>query len=118
MEPTPPNKSHRAHGRILGIRSFVATFIFMLSLRLAIGAYFNGISRTLERRFDLRSRTLGILSSISDIVVILLVLVVGYFGKKAHIPRVLSFGALALTAGAICSAMPYFIFGPLHITKR
>ena len=102
----------------LGIRSFIATYILMICVRIAEGTYFNGVTRTLERRFDLRSRTLGIVTSLNDVVIVAFVLVIGNFGKRAHIPRTLSLCALAMAASSLCNAMPYFIYGPLKIHSR
>ena len=114
----PPKNYIIPPHRHLGIRSFLATYILMICVRITVGTYFNGVSRTLERRFDLRSRTLGIVTSLNDVVVVAFVLFIGYFGKRAHIPRTLSLSALAMAAGAMCNSMPYFVYGPLKIHSR
>ena len=108
-----PSKSHR-----FGIKWFGFNYFCIICLRISLGTYTNGMTRTLERRFELRSRTLGIINSLNDLVLICVVLFVGYFGKRLHIPRVLSVCAVFLAISSVCMTMPFFIHGPLEIDNR
>ena len=118
MQSSKSSRSNVKKNRLLGIKSFSFNYFCIVCLRIVLATYYNGIARTLERRFGLRSRTLGIISSLNDVVIIFLVLFVGYLGKAVHIPRVISLCAFLLACSAICMTMPYFIYGPLEINTR
>ena len=99
--------------RTFGIKSFLAVFYVIQCSRLMQLSLAVAIVRTLERRFGLNSGTLGIVAVISDCVVIVTVLFIGYAGNKVHIPRFLSFATALLAVSSISVTVPYFIFGPL-----
>ncbi len=74
-----------------------------------------GVIRTVEKRFGLRSAKTGLVMSLNDIVETVLVIIVGYIGRKTHKPRYISIAILFSGLGGILCAMPYFIYGPQPI---
>ena len=67
---------------------------------------------SIERRYNLTSIMTGILASIFDIVVVICVLPMSYFGEKGHKPRWLGIGAVVHALGALLFAFPQFVGGP------
>jgi hypothetical protein len=61
----PGNKHHSANDALkqtrLGIRSFSALYFILVCGRIMLSTYFNGVARTIERRFGLRTRTMGMI---------------------------------------------------------
>ena len=102
----------------LGIRPFIAIYYVIQCCRMSQAILVVASARTLERRFGLNSQTLGSLLVISDCVVLVLVLFVGYFGNRVHVPKTLSFATVLLTASSMCFAAPYFVYGPRKLHDR
>ena len=79
------------------------------------GFVVNGINNsntsTLERRYDLPSARVGLISSAYDISAGLLIIPVTYFGAHAHQPRMLAIGALVMAVGSFVMALPQFTVG-------
>ena len=84
----------------------------LLILHFVFFSYSLGVMRTVEKRFGLPSYKTGLVMSASDIVQTVLVLVVGYLGRKTHKPRYLSISAVLSAIGIFFSFSPYLIFGP------
>ena len=53
--------------------------------------------------------------SLSEAVQTILVILVGYFGRKTHKPRYISVSIVFTGIGCLLTASPYFMFGPKHI---
>ncbi|XP_071502429.1 solute carrier organic anion transporter family member 4C1-like [Diadema antillarum] len=66
---------------------------------------------SIERRFQLRSRDLGIIISSFDVTSIILVLFVTFVGGRGNKPRWLGTGCIIIGAGALIYALPHFTTG-------
>ena len=92
------------------IRWFVVFFYVVTLSIYAVLAHNVAIARTLERRFGLSAFQVGFLSSVNDIVNLLLVLFVGYFGSKFSKPRMLGVMCLIGGVGCMMYALPYGLY--------
>ncbi|XP_078665155.1 solute carrier organic anion transporter family member 3A1-like isoform X1 [Branchiostoma floridae x Branchiostoma belcheri] len=82
----------------------------LMNIILAAG-YLNGVLTTLEKRFQLTSKDLGIVASAADIGSMVTVLFVTYYGGKPgnSRPKILGVGLLGLALGAFLSGLPHFV---------
>jgi solute carrier organic anion transporter family, member 5A len=78
----------------------------------AAGAYFNGTITTVEKRFKIPSKNMGIISVGNDISALFLSPFIAYYGGKSNRPRWIGVGMIAIVFYCIMTAMPHFIFGP------
>lgn len=74
-------------------------------------SYLIGTMSTLEKRFSFKSKISGIIMTVDEITPLFLGVLVGYFGGRAHRPRVVAFGMLMSSICCFVSALPYFIYG-------
>ena len=93
------------------LQFFVANFSLLQLFQMTMSVYWIGIVRTVEKRFGLSSTQTNFVMSINDIVHICLVIFVGYFGRKAHKPKILAITSLFLVLGSLLMSLPYFIYG-------
>jgi Na+/melibiose symporter-like transporter len=77
----------------------------------AAGAYFNGTITTVEKRFKIPSKNMGIISVGNDISAMFLAPFIAYYGGKSNRPRWIGVGMLLIVFYCIMTAMPHFIFG-------
>ena len=70
------------------------------------------IISSIERRYDLTSIMTGMLASIFDAVVVILILPVTYLSEKGHKPRWIGIGIIIHAIGALLFALPQFAGGP------
>lgn len=75
-------KSAKTWKRI-ALSLFVVNIAFVVMFYMFINVYNNAVIRTLERRFGLTSAHTGLLQSSNDIIHVLIVIFVGYFGRTA-----------------------------------
>ncbi len=66
---------------------------------------------SLERRYKFSSTAASLIIVIFDIAVTVSVIVISYFGEKAHKPRWIGVAFIAQGIGAFIFALPHFIFG-------
>ncbi|XP_796312.3 solute carrier organic anion transporter family member 4A1 [Strongylocentrotus purpuratus] len=66
---------------------------------------------SIERRFQLRSRDLGIIISSFDVTSIILVLFVTFVGGRGNKPRWLGIGSIIIGIGALIYALPHVTTG-------
>ncbi len=65
---------------------------------------------TIEKRFEIRSRTSGLVVSSYELGSLFSVLTVSYYGSRGgHIPRFIAVGTLLLSAGSFLFALPHFL---------
>ena len=103
--PTPlPSKSVFKSLPLFVVNLSVVLFFYMIN-----AVYYGGVVRTIERRFGLRSAETGFIGTVNDFVHVAIVVFVGYFGRKAHKPRILSVTMLFMAVAALLNASPHFI---------
>lgn len=86
------------------------------------GAYFTytvGVLSTLEKRYAFESKISGIILIADNISASIIGLLVGFYGRKVHKPRMIAFGMILVSVSSFLSALPYFLYGPaLHFLSR
>lgn len=84
----------------------------VLSLVFAsAGSYFNGTITTLEKRFKIPSKNMGIISVGNDVSSLFLSVFISYYGGKSHRPRWIGVGLLIIVLYCIITILPHFIYG-------
>ncbi|XP_045564782.1 solute carrier organic anion transporter family member 3A1 [Salmo salar] len=91
------------------IKIFLVSECALMLAQGTVGAYLVSVLTTLERRFNLQSADVGVISSSFEIGNLALILFVSYFGAKAHRPRLIGCGGLVMALGALLSALPEFL---------
>ncbi|KAH9487884.1 Solute carrier organic anion transporter member 4A1 [Bulinus truncatus] len=79
------------------------------SYGMAVNGFVNTVISTIEKRYEISSTESGLIASCYDIVFVLLVIPVSYFGGHGHKPRYLGIGILILGIGSFVFALPHFI---------
>ena len=92
------------------VRWFVFFFYIVTLAIYGVLAHNVAIARTLERRFGFSSFQVGFISSFNDIINLILVLFVGYFGGKFSKPRMLGIMCLIGSIGCMLFALPYALY--------
>ncbi|XP_055870857.1 solute carrier organic anion transporter family member 4A1-like isoform X4 [Biomphalaria glabrata] len=93
-----------------------AWFLVVLTLcgacqGMAVNGFVNTVISTIEKRYEISSTESGLIASCYDIVFVLLVIPVSYFGGHGHKPRYLGISILILGIGSFVFALPHFISG-------
>ena len=104
--------------RCATMRAYTINLAVVYLAEIAFATYVIGSYRTLEKRFGLSSAEIGALNTITDAVQVVSVLFIGYFGRNAHKPRVISVSVTFYVAGALLYAMPYFLYGSKEVTHH
>jgi MFS family permease len=104
QEETPKGR------RCFGILGYVLNLGVLNILLMTSTVYNMSVVRTLEKRFGLTSTETGIMWSLNDVTHIGLVVFAGYFGRKSHKPKIISFTMAFAAVGTFLMMAPYFIF--------
>lgn len=84
----------------------------VLSLVFAsAGAYFSGTITTIEKRFKIPSKNMGIISVGNDISSLVLSGFIAYYGGKSHRPRWIGVGLSLIVLNCLLNASPHFFYG-------
>lgn len=98
---------------------YLVIFCIVGVLEGAYFTYFVGVLTTLEKRFAFESKISGIILIADNISAMVISLAVGYYGGKAHKPRMIAIGMVMVSISCFLSAVPYFMYGPaLHFLTR
>ncbi len=92
------------------IRIFLVNMCFLSIFSSMSISYNVGVMRTLERRFDLRSSETGLIMAMNDVSHIIVVTFVGYFGGRAHKPKVMSSFLMLMAVAAFMMASPALFY--------
>ncbi|VDP50470.1 unnamed protein product [Soboliphyme baturini] len=106
----------------------VKAFVFIICILITVHGtlatgYSMSVLTTIEKRFNIASKTAGFIISSYEFGTLLSVVFVSYFGSRGHIPRWIGFGGLVLSFGSFLFSLPHFIATPyaasfLNITKE
>ncbi|GMT03456.1 hypothetical protein PENTCL1PPCAC_25630, partial [Pristionchus entomophagus] len=101
---------------------FVGLMLLIVAIQGCYLGYVVGMLTTLEKRFGISSSPSGALLSIYDVGHTLAILAVGYFGEKAHQPRITGIGVLLSAFSMFLLALPALCFGTVpddefHVEK-
>ena len=94
---------------INNINIFIANIFFLNLARTALRAYLGGTIRTIERRFGFDSTSSGVILGLMDVMHIVLVLFLGYFGRTSHKPRLIGITSIFPAITGLLMAAPYFL---------
>ncbi|KAH8372105.1 hypothetical protein KR093_010088, partial [Drosophila rubida] len=98
-------------------RRFASTHVFMVVFLLAYilqgmyQTYFVSVITTIEKLFQIKSKTTGILLSASEMGQISTAMLLTYFAGRGHRPRWIACGMVLFAIAAFSCALPHFIFG-------
>ncbi|EDW69299.1 solute carrier organic anion transporter family member 74D [Drosophila virilis] len=98
-------------------RRFASTHVFMVVFLLAYilqgmyMTYFVSVITTIEKLFQIKSKTTGFLLSASEMGQISTAMLLTYFAGRGHRPRWIACGMVLFSIAAFACALPHFIFG-------
>ncbi|XP_038051580.1 solute carrier organic anion transporter family member 5A1-like [Patiria miniata] len=69
-----------------------------------------GVLSTIEKRFQLKTSELAPFLIVNDIVSVIMVLFVAYYGHTSHRPRIIGVGSLLIGLGLLLCMLPQFIY--------
>lgn len=98
-------------------RSLASTHMFMVVFLLAYilqgmyMTYFVSVITTIEKLFQIKSKTTGFLLSASEMGQISTAMLLTYFAGRGHRPRWIACGMVLFSIAAFACALPHFIFG-------
>lgn len=90
---------------------FLATFCFSWVLQGMFSTYFVSVITTLEKLFQLRSKTMGVVLSATEIGQIGSSLLLTYYGGQGHRPRWIASSMVLFAVAAFACSAPHFLFG-------
>ncbi|XP_025413208.1 solute carrier organic anion transporter family member 3A1-like [Sipha flava] len=90
---------------------FLATFCFSWVLQGMFSTYFVSVITTLEKLFQLQSKTMGIVLSATEIGQISSSLLLTYYGGQGHRPRWIASSMVLFGVAAFACSSPHFLFG-------
>ncbi|XP_073839641.1 organic anion transporting polypeptide 74D [Musca autumnalis] len=117
--------SHKAKAEGCGLfgfrpkwaRKLASTHIFMVVFLVAYVlqgmymTYFVSVITTIEKLFQIKSKTTGFLLSASEMGQISTAMLLTYFAGRGHRPRWIACGMVLFSIAAFSCALPHFIFG-------
>ncbi|XP_067645315.1 solute carrier organic anion transporter family member 74D isoform X2 [Eurosta solidaginis] len=98
-------------------RNFASTNVFMVVFLLAYilqgmyMTYFVSVITTIEKLFQIKSKTTGLLLSASEMGQISTAMLLTYFAGRGHRPRWIACGMVLFSIAAFACSLPHFIFG-------
>ncbi|XP_055376193.1 solute carrier organic anion transporter family member 74D [Condylostylus longicornis] len=98
-------------------KNLASTHMFMVVFLLAwvcigmFSTYFVSIITTIEKLFQIKSRTTGMLLSASELGQISTALLLTYYAGRGHRPRWIACGMVLFALAAFACSLPHFIFG-------
>ncbi|CAF0934080.1 unnamed protein product [Rotaria sordida] len=106
------SNERRITSRIWTIRSYLILLcLIVLSQSMISSGYIGSIVSSLERYYGFSTSRLGVAFSSYDIMGVLSIPLISYFGSQNNRPRIVAFGALLFGIGNILFILPYFING-------
>ena len=78
---------------------------------MLVSGYTGSIITTIETRYDLWSRDIGVVMSSYDVASMVAVIVVSYYGDQHNRARWIGRGILVMSLGAVMFALPHFVGG-------
>lgn len=97
---------------------FMVVFLVAYILQGMYMTYFVSVITTIEKLFQIKSKTTGFLLSASEMGQISTAMLLTYFAGRGHRPRWIACGMVLFSIAAFSCALPHFIFGKdlLHST--
>lgn len=92
-------------------KAFLAVFCLTSVLQGMYYTYFVSVLTTIEKLFQIQSKTTGIIMSATEIGQIGGALLLTYYGGQGHRPKWIACGMLVFAAASILCSTPHFLFG-------
>lgn len=80
--------------------------------------YFVSVITTIEKLFQIQSKTTGIIMSATEIGQIGSSLLLTYYGGQGHRPKWIAWGMILFAVSSFTCSMPHFIFGEQLIEQK
>lgn len=96
-------------------RTFLLVFCLSTVLQGMYYTYFVSVLTTIEKLFQIQSKTAGVIMSATEIGQIAGGLLLSYYGGCGHRPRWIASGMFLFGASATLSALPHFLFGDVVV---
>ncbi|KAG5674919.1 hypothetical protein PVAND_004864 [Polypedilum vanderplanki] len=93
-------------------KAFVLVFGVTGLIFASTHSYYNGIITTIEKRFKIPSKNIGLIATGNDITSLLLSTFIAYYVGKGQRPRWLALSILIVIVYCFINAAPHFVFGP------
>ncbi|XP_034242693.1 solute carrier organic anion transporter family member 74D-like [Thrips palmi] len=92
-------------------QAFLATFCITWVLQGMYYTYFVSVITTIEKLFQIQSKTTGLIMSATEIGQIGSSLLLTYYGGQGHRPKWIAWGMVLFAVSSFTCSMPHFIFG-------
>ncbi|XP_069156183.1 solute carrier organic anion transporter family member 74D-like [Procambarus clarkii] len=97
---------------------FLVVFSLTTVLQGMFYTYFVSVLTTVEKLFQLKSKTTGIIMSATEMGQIGGALLLAYYGGQGHRPKWIGWGMILFAFCAFLCALPHFLFGPELLRKH
>lgn len=102
---------HAPSFRLASKKVLVVLYGVLSMVFASAGAYFSGTITTIEKRFKIPSKNMGIISVGNDISSLVLSGFIAYYGGKSHRPRWIGVGLSLIVLNCLLNASPHFFYG-------
>lgn len=92
-------------------QAFLAVFCITWVLQGMYYTYFVSVITTIEKLFQIQSKTTGIIMSATEIGQIGSSLLLTYYGGQGHRPKWIAWGMVLFAASSFTCSLPHFIYG-------
>ncbi|XP_059480802.1 solute carrier organic anion transporter family member 74D-like [Neocloeon triangulifer] len=92
-------------------QAFLAVFCVTWVLQGMYYTYFVSVITTIEKLFQIQSKTTGLIMSATEIGQIGSSLLLTYYGGQGHRPKWIAWGMVLFAVSSFSCALPHFIFG-------
>lgn len=99
-------------------QAFLVTFCITWVLQGMYYTYFVSVITTIEKLFQIQSKTTGIIMSATEIGQIGSSLLLTYYGGQGHRPKWIAWGMMLFAISSFICSMPHFIFGEQLIQQN
>ncbi|XP_048357462.1 solute carrier organic anion transporter family member 1A2-like [Sphaerodactylus townsendi] len=90
---------------------FLLALFFAYMSKTMSGAYVNSMLTQIERRFNIPTSLVGVISGSFEMGNLLLIAFVSYLGAKCHRPRLIGVGCAVMALGCFLMGLPHFLMG-------
>ncbi|TMW41455.1 hypothetical protein DOY81_013465 [Sarcophaga bullata] len=98
-------------GSLASTHMFMVVFLLAYILQGMYMTYFVSVITTIEKLFQIKSKTTGFLLSASEMGQISTAMLLTYYAGRGHRPRWIACGMVLFSIAAFACALPHFIFG-------
>ncbi|XP_054268482.1 solute carrier organic anion transporter family member 74D-like [Macrosteles quadrilineatus] len=99
-------------------QAFLVTFCVTWVLQGMYYTYFVSVITTIEKLFQLQSKTTGVIMSATEIGQIGSSLLLTYYGGQGHRPKWIACGMVLFAVASFTCSLPHFIFGEQLMQSR